>query len=98
MTEPLLQKVEEKLYQNRYVVDSGKPHITVKEHIIPSPELKSLVTACPAGCYSVNDSDKVEIATDGCFECGTCRIITSKTQDIAWDYPRGGYGVAFKFG
>ena len=25
-------RIEEKLYQNRYVVDAGKPHIKVKEH------------------------------------------------------------------
>jgi ferredoxin like protein len=98
MTELILQKVEEKLYQNRYVVDQGTPHIKVKEHTVPSPELKSLVTACPAGCYSFNDHGKVEIATDGCFECGTCRIVTAETEDIIWDYPRGGYGVAYKFG
>ena len=26
------QKIEEKLYQNRYVVDSGRPHVRIKEH------------------------------------------------------------------
>jgi ferredoxin-like protein FixX len=36
--------------------------------------------------------------TDGCVECGTCRIIAEATGDIEWNYPRGGYGVSFKFG
>jgi len=30
------QKVEEKLFQNRYLVDSGQPHISVAPHEKPS--------------------------------------------------------------
>ena len=80
-------KVEEKLFQNRYLVDAGRPHIKVRPH-----------DTCPAGCYSLNDKGQVEITVDGCFECGTCRVLTAKTGEIEWDYPRGGYGVLFKFG
>jgi ferredoxin like protein len=90
--------VEQKLFQNRYLVDAGKPHITVKAHKTPSKELLALVHACPAGCYSKTDSGQVEISTDGCLECGTCRVVCAKTGDIEWSYPRGGYGVMFKFG
>jgi ferredoxin like protein len=95
---PLTQKVEEKLYNNRYIVDSGKPHVRVKDHTIPSKELTSLINLCPAGCYSMNEQGKIEVATDGCMECGTCRIVTANTGDIEWNYPRGGYGISFKFG
>lgn len=91
-------KVEEKLYQNRYLVDAGRPHIKVRPHEKPSKELLSLVFACPAGCYSENDKGQVEISADGCMECGTCRIVTAKTNEIEWDYPRGGFGVLYKFG
>jgi ferredoxin like protein len=90
--------VEQKLFQNRYLVDAGHPHITVKPHQKPSRELLSLVRACPAGCYSKNDAGQVEISVDGCLECGTCRVITAKTGEVEWSYPRGGYGVMFKFG
>ena len=41
---------------------------------------------------------QVEITIDGCVECGTCRIIGEPSGDIEWNYPRGGYGVLFKFG
>jgi ferredoxin like protein len=91
-------RIEEKLYQNRYVVDAGKPHIKVREHDVPSPELKSLVTTCPANCYSENEQGKIEIVADGCMECGTCRVVTAETGEVEWNYPRGGYGVLFKFG
>ena len=40
----------------------------------------------------------MEIATDGCFECGTCRVLCEPSGDLEWNYPRGGYGVLFKFG
>jgi ferredoxin like protein len=91
-------KVEEKLYQNRYLVDSGRPHIKVRPHTTPSKELAAMTTLCPAGCYSKSESGQVEISADGCVECGTCRIVTAATGEIEWNYPRGGFGVLYKFG
>lgn len=94
----LTVKVEEKLYQNRYMVDEGHPHIRVKPHKTASEPLRALVKICPAGCYSLGDNGQVEVAPDGCLECGTCRIVCAATGDIEWSYPRGGYGILFKFG
>ena len=91
-------RVEEKLYQNRYVVDAGRPHIRVVEHETPSERLLALIKICPAGCYTLNEAGKVEIAPDGCFECGTCRVMCEAAGELEWNYPRGGYGVLFKFG
>jgi ferredoxin like protein len=91
-------RVEDKLFQNRYLVDAGRAHIRVRPHTVPSPQLLSLLKACPARCYDLNDKGQVEITVDGCVECGTCRIIGEPTGDIEWHYPRGGYGVLFKFG
>jgi ferredoxin like protein len=96
-TEPEV-KVEDKLYQNRYRVDSGNSHIAIKPHETPSPELLALVKICPAHCYTQNDNGQVEVAHDGCMECGTCRVLAEGNGDISWTYPRGGYGVLFKFG
>jgi ferredoxin like protein len=93
-----LPKVEEKLFQNRYVVDTGAPHIKVMPHETPSANLLAMTRLCPAGCYSVADSGRVEIAADGCMECGTCRVLCEAGGDIEWNYPKGGYGVLFKFG
>jgi ferredoxin like protein len=91
-------RVEDKLYQNRYLVDAGRPHITVKEHTTPSAALVALTTVCPAKCYEMNDKGQVEVTPDGCMECGTCRVLAEPSGDIEWNYPRGGYGVLFKFG
>jgi len=91
-------RVEDRLFNNRYVVDSGRPHIKVKPHTTPSQALLALMRICPAHCYDLNDRGQVEVTSDGCLECGTCRILCAETGDIEWSYPRGGFGVLFKFG
>jgi ferredoxin like protein len=91
-------RVEDKLYQNRYLVDAGRPHIRIVNPAGTSPALQALASICPAGCYAKADDGTVELTPDGCMECGTCRILCEGTGDIEWNYPRGGYGVLFKFG
>ena len=91
-------RVEDKLYLNRYLVDPGRSHIKVRPHATPSPQLLSLLKLCPAHCYETNSAGQVEVTTDGCVECGTCRVVAEPSGDIEWSYPRGGYGVLFKFG
>jgi len=92
------QRMEERLYKNRYLVDEGRPHVKLRRRAIDSDELKSLVRLCPAGCYTKVERGRVELSLDGCMECGTCRIVCQATGEIEWSYPRGGFGVAFKFG
>jgi ferredoxin like protein len=91
-------RIEDKLYQNRYLVDTGKPHIKVRLHETPSPALLALTKACPAGCYNLDDRGCVDIVPDGCLECGTCRVLCGESGEVEWNYPRGGFGVLFKFG
>ncbi len=91
--------VEEKLFQNRYKVDEGRPHIRIRNPQVCTEdcEMKACTFACPAACYAM-DGAKVVLTTDGCLECGTCRIICSEHQNVDWSYPRGGHGILFKFG
>lgn len=67
------RRVEDKLYQNRYLVDPGRPHISVRKHLFPTPNLIALTQVCPAKCYQLNDRRQVIIVSDGCLECGTCK-------------------------
>jgi ferredoxin like protein len=57
-----------------------------------------MTALCPAGCYTLTEAGQVEVASDGCFECGTCRVMCEPAGEVEWNYPRGGYGVLFKFG
>ncbi len=91
-------RVEDKLFQNRYQVEAGRPHITVTPHDNPSAALLALTRVCPAKCYELTESGKVEATVDGCLECGTCRVLCEASGEIEWNYPRGGFGVLFKFG
>lgn len=92
-------KVEEKLYENRYRLDEGRPHIQIKRsEICGRCATQACTWCCPAGCYSRDEDGGVTLTTDGCLECGTCRLLCTEHDNIAWWYPRGGYGVLFKFG
>ena len=98
MATELSVRVGDKLYQNRNLVDSGRPHIRVREHTTPTAPLLALLKAGPTRCYEPADKGQVETTPDGCLECGACRIIGEPAGDIEWRYPRGGYGVLFEFG
>jgi ferredoxin like protein len=92
--------VEEKLYQNRYRVDHERPHIGIINpgYCRDQCQTKECATVCPAGCYRVQDNGAVVLDTDGCLECGSCRLLCASHGNIEWFYPRGGYGIAYKFG
>ena len=95
--QPLALKVEEKLFQNRYKVDEGRPHIRVKPHTKPSEALAALVKICPAGCYSRAEGGQIEVTPDGCLECGTCQV-GCPSDALKWVFPRGGFGVIYRQG
>jgi ferredoxin like protein len=80
------------------VFKTGKdPHIKIKTGMEKDPRLKSVVRLCPAGLYSVNETEEVVLSIDGCLECGTCRLVCG-TEVLEWNYPEGGVGVQFRFG
>lgn len=89
--------VEEKLFQNRYRVDVGRPHIRIREPATCGRcETRPCIVCCPAGCWRPEDGG-VDLVVDGCLECGTCRIVCAP-GNVDWNYPRGGFGILFKFG
>ena len=92
--------VEEKLFQNRYKVDAGRPHIQIKDGDVCRSQCKTqqCTVCCPAGCYTAEGNGAVTLITDGCLECGTCRVICTEYRNVEWEYPRGGFGILFKFG
>jgi ferredoxin like protein len=90
--------VEEKLFQNRYRVDVGNPHIRIKDEAVCTRcDLMPCVVCCPASCWSADADGRVDLVVDGCVECGTCRIVC-EPGNVDWNYPRGGFGILFKFG
>jgi ferredoxin like protein len=74
-----------------------EPHIRIRPGFEKDPRLKFAVYVCPAGLYTLNSQDEVQLEIDGCLECGTCRIACG-TEVLEWNYPIGGTGVQFRFG
>ena len=87
----------DKLYLLKYEVDESYAHIKIRdEKKCMECEEKPCVYRCPAEVYSV-EGDKVHVAYENCLECGVCKIVCPY-DNIEWDYPRGGYGVFYKYG
>ena len=94
-----MMKVEEKLYQNRYRIDTDRPHIKIRDAQVCNSRCatRQCVTCCPAACWSFEDG-QIGLITDGCLECGTCRVVCDEFLNVDWNYPRAGFGILFKFG
>lgn len=100
MNTAIVINVEEKLFQNRYKVDHGRPHIQIRDAELCRSQCsdQSCTYVCPAACYKLEGNGAVTLITDGCLECGSCRVICTEHMNVAWEYPRGGHGILFKFG
>ncbi|KJE50008.1 MULTISPECIES: ferredoxin family protein [Acidiplasma] len=93
-------RTEEKLYTLRYKKDE-KPHLSIrdsglcleceKENGNPQP----CILICPAGVYTWEDK-KIVVGYENCVECGACRI-ACPYDNINWEYPRFGRGIALRY-
>lgn len=91
-------KLEDKLFLDRYIVDEEHAHLKIKDTAkCRECEKKQCVSVCPADVYTWEE-DHIEVAYIDCLECGTCRVACDEFNNIEWKYPRGGFGVMFKFG
>ena len=90
--------LEEKLYVTKFKADD-RSHLGVKD---PSRCLecvhKQCTIACPTRCWARNEDGTVTVSYEGCVECGTCRIVCNEFRNVYWVYPRGGYGVIYRYG
>ena len=75
--------VEEKLFQNRYKVDHGRPHIQIKDADVCKNECvsQSCTYVCPASCYKAEGNRAGTPRPRWCARCrspGNCRIRGSR--------------------
>ena len=91
--------VEQKLSQNKFVVDEGNPHIVVDQAKLDEKALHALTVVCPAGLYTINEKGVLQFEVAGCLECGTCRVVCARLpESMRWDHPRPSFGVMYRFG
>lgn len=90
--------VDDMLMTLKYYVDEQQSHIQLKDtSVCQQCGAKICLNFCPVGAYQEQADGKILIAFQSCIECGTCRVMCPE-NNVNWQYPRGGFGVAYKFG
>jgi len=89
--------VDEKMATVKLKVDKDA-HIIVKKELCRDCSTRPCLVICTAENYQW-DEKKGELIFnyEGCLECGACRIICPRDA-IQWSYPKGGFGVKYRFG
>lgn len=88
--------VEKRLSLVRFNIHE-EPHIVVDTSKCRECKYQVCVKACPAGLFTIDDNGKLHFNYEGCFECGTCRVVCPE-KAIKWNYPPAGFGVSLNFG
>ncbi len=96
--------VDEKLGLLTYKADHSFAHIKIKNAdtanspCVTQCKDKPCTTVCPAKVYNWEESQKkILVAYENCIECGACRMLCPY-DNIACEWPRGGFGVQYKLG
>jgi ferredoxin like protein len=72
------------------------PHIVVKVERCLHCEGRPCLVACPARLF-VWENGQMVFTCEGCLECGTCKVVCDQ-EAVSWRYPRGGFGVSYRWG
>ncbi|MCL5987125.1 MAG: 4Fe-4S dicluster domain-containing protein [Actinobacteria bacterium] len=88
--------IDDKLFLDRYNPDETSHLIIINSEKCKTCEFKPCISSCPASVYRW-EAERISVEFEACLECGTCRIICPY-QNIQWGYPRGGFGISYKFG
>jgi len=90
--------VDAKLAVDKFFVDEENAHIILKTEGVDMAEFHKLELACPAGLYKVDAKGNLKFDYAGCLECGTCRILCGATILEKWEFPRGTFGIEYRYG
>ena len=83
---------------NKFNVDEEEAHIEIDKSICVRCIEKPCLYACPAVLYKLEKNCEISFDYAGCLECGTCRVVCKNKGIVKWEYPRGTFGVNFRFG
>ncbi|MCX6639937.1 MAG: 4Fe-4S dicluster domain-containing protein [bacterium] len=92
----LKETIEDKLFLVKYKPDK-ESHIQVDQVKFKADRIKAVLYICPAKTYELNEeTGECMVAFENCLECGTCKVACA--EYVKWVYPRGGFGVQYRFG
>ncbi len=90
--------VDDLLASLKYYVDEDYAHLWIKDqNVCANCQNRPCLYFCPVGVYKQDGQDRIMVGYQACVECGSCRVGCPE-ENIGWTLPRGGYGVAYKFG
>lgn len=90
--------IDDKISSVKFYVDEEYAHLKIKdEGTCLRCETNPCLFFCPANVYRLSEEGRIIVAYQACLECGSCRV-ACPFLNISWDYPRGGMGLAYKFG
>jgi ferredoxin like protein len=73
-----------------------EPHIVVQTDLCLDCAERPCLFACPARLF-VWEGGQMVFTCEGCLECGSCRVVCHR-EAVSWRYPRGGFGVRYRWG
>jgi ferredoxin like protein len=90
--------VAEKLTKNAIKQDA-ESHIAVDAEACRTRcTERHCIRVCPAALYEWNaEAGRMVVEHAGCLECGTC-LVACREEALSWRYPRGGFGVQYRYG
>jgi ferredoxin like protein len=91
-------EAEELLGFNKFEIDEEEPHIVLDKEICKQCLNKPCLYVCPAVLYKLDNKGEITFDYAGCLECGTCRVMCNNSGIVKWAYPRGTFGVNFRYG
>lgn len=91
-------RIDEKLALDAMKTDK-ESHIIIRHEICRKKcTTKHCLVVCPGHLYSYNEElDEIVVEFAGCLECGTC-MVACQEGAIEWVYPKGEYGVQYRYG
>lgn len=91
------EKIEEKIALNA-IKNDKESHIRLDQAVCKNCRERFCVYACPGHLYAVSDeTGEMVVEYAGCLECGTCKI-ACVYGSVSWEYPKGEYGVQYRYG
>ncbi len=76
---------------------ASESHLKVNQELCKTCEARCCLRACPARVYTEDEQGRIQVEFEACLECGTC-LIACPRGAIQWSYPKGGFGVQYKYG
>ena len=90
-------KIEEKIALDA-IKNDKESHIRLDQNLCETCKERFCIYACPGHLYSQSEeTGEMVVEYAGCLECGTCKIACIYGS-VKWDYPRGEYGVQYRYG